>query len=276
MLCYPFFPKQTHALNDNIGQVLGRSDRERTRPLAREAFRNFGKFVIDFVRFPVLTKEEIRRRLVFHQWVELDEVMASKRGMIIVTMHFGAYDLGAAALGAYDYETFGVAESYGYHRMDELIITSRRQMGMNFIPNDKVTVGVFRAIKRGGILAMLIDVAPAGTEVTVDFMGARADVSSVPARVALRTGAWVVPVMVLRGPERDDIIRPVLDTQALRNFERSGDEERDVQEMTRRIMASYEAVLRQHPEQWLIFRRIWPGLEPAARDQRARQATGAQ
>jgi lauroyl/myristoyl acyltransferase len=70
--------------------------------VARQAFRNFGKFVIDFVRFPVITREEVRRRLVFHQWVELDEVMASKRGMIIVTMHYGAF-VGAASLATYDY-----------------------------------------------------------------------------------------------------------------------------------------------------------------------------
>ena len=272
-LCYPFFGKQTKALNENIGRVLGTTDRERTRPLAHEAFRNFGKFVIDFVRFPVLTKEEVRKRLVFKQWAELDEVVASKRGAIMVTMHFGAYDLGAAALGAYDIETFGVAESFGYHRMDDLIINSRRQMGMNFIPRDKVTVGVFRAIKRGGMLAMLIDVAPPGTEVSVDFMGGRAEVSSVPARLALRTGAWVVPSLIIRGPESDELIRPILDTRSLRNFEPTGDEERDVREMTKRIMASYERTLRQYPEQWLIFRRIWPEL--AAAPVGVQSATGA-
>jgi KDO2-lipid IV(A) lauroyltransferase len=242
--------------------VLGTTDRKRTAPLARQAFRNFGKFVIDFVRFPVITKEEIRKRLVFSQWGELEEVVASKRGAVMVTMHFGAYDLGAAVLGAYDFETLGVAESFGYHRMDELIINSRRQMGMNFIPNEKVTVGVFRAIKRGGILAMLIDVAPPGTEVTVDFMGGPATVSSVPARVALRTGAWVVPSLIVRGPQRDELIRPVLDTRSLRSFERSGDEERDVREMTRRIMASFEGLVRQYPEQWLMLRHIWPEPTP--------------
>ena len=67
---------------------------------------------------------------------------------------------------------------------------------------------MFRALKRGEILAMLIDVPPPGTEITVDFMGAPAEVSSVPARVALRTGAWVVPAMILRGPERDEIDPP--------------------------------------------------------------------
>jgi KDO2-lipid IV(A) lauroyltransferase len=238
--------------------VLETDDRDKTRPLAHAAFGNFGKFVIDFVRFPVLTRDEVRKRLVFNQWVELDEVMASKRGAVFVTMHYGVFDLGAAALATYDYPTNAIGDNYGYPRMDDIIHNSRRAMGIKIIPADKVSMGVFRALKRGEILAMLIDVAPPGTEVAVDFMGARAEVSSVPARLALRTGAWVVPALILRGPERDSLIRPILDTRSLRTFEKTGDEERDVREMTRRIMASLEKTLRAHPEQWLIFHRVWP------------------
>jgi lauroyl/myristoyl acyltransferase len=66
--------------------------------------------------------------------------------------------------------------------------------------------------------------------------------------------------MILRGPDRDDVFRAYLDTQSLRNFERSGDDERDVREMTQRIMASFEPKLREYPEQWLIFRSVWPEL----------------
>ncbi len=271
-VCYHFFPKQRRALNDNIAWVLGTTDRRRVDPVARQAFRNFGKFVIDFVRLPVISRDEVRRRLVFNQWVELEGVMASKRGMIIVTMHYGAFDMGAMSLPVYDYPTNGIGENFGYHKMDEIIHESRRKLGMTLIPSDKVTAGVFRALKRGEILAMLIDVPPPGTAIEVDFLGARAEVSSIPARVALRTGAWVVPAMVLRGPERDEIVRPFLDTQSLRNFEATGDEERDVREMTQRIMASFEPKLREHPEQWFIFRPVWPALSGMVSEQRVQSA----
>lgn len=268
-MCYPFFRKQTTALNQNMAHVLKTADHRRTDAFAHAAFRNFGKFVIDFVRFPVISKDEVRRRLAFDQWVELDQVMASKRGAIFVTMHFGVFDLGAAALATYDYPTNAIGENYGYYRMNDIIHNSRRELGLKVIPADKVTAGVFRALKRGEILAMLIDVAPPGAEVTVDFLGAPATVSSVPARIARRTGAWIVPALVFRGPGRDDIIRPVLDTHSLASLERTDDEERDVREITRRIMASIGALLEQHPEQWLIFRQVWPSPEAGTLVQRA-------
>jgi KDO2-lipid IV(A) lauroyltransferase len=259
-VCYHFFRPQRRALNENMARVLGSSDKRRVDAVARRAFRNFGKFVIDFIHFPAMTREEVRGRLAFSQWVELDEAAASGRGILIVTMHFGLFDLGAAALAAHDYRTNIIVENYGHPKMDNLIHSSREKLGVKVIPANKVGIQVFRAIKRGEILALLIDVAPPGQEITVEFLGAPAVVSAAPARLALRTGAWVVPAMVLRGPQDDSIIRPILDTRSVR-YEPTGDEERDVRELTQQIMRAFEPIVREHPEQWFIFRRMWPELE---------------
>jgi KDO2-lipid IV(A) lauroyltransferase len=105
----------------------------------------------------------------------------------------------------------------------------------------------------------------------VEFFGAPALVSSAPARIALRTNAWVVPAVVIRGPDDDTIIRPIIDT-SLRDYTPTGDEERDVYDLTRLILRSMERTIRAHPEQWFIFRRIWsrsataPAAHPVPRE----------
>jgi lauroyl/myristoyl acyltransferase len=81
-------------------------------------------------------------------------------------------------------------------------------------------------------------------------------VSSAAARVALRTRAWVIPSVVLRGPDDDTEIRPVIDT-SLRDYAPTGDDAYDVPELTRLIMHSMEATIRRYPDQWFIFRRMW-------------------
>ena len=266
-VCYHFFGRQRRALNENLAWVLQSSDRREVDAVARRAFRNFGKFVIDFIHFPILTRGEVRQRLVFDQWDDLDEVMASKRGMLLVTMHFGIWDLGAAALAAYDYPINAVADTFHYPQMNDLVHGSRARLGMNVIPREQAALSVFRCLKRGEMLAVLIDVPPEGQTVVVDFLGAPAEVSSAPARIALRTGAWVVPAAVMRGPERDTIIRPIVDIRSIR-YEPTGDEEHDVRELTAQIMRWMEQHVRRHPEQWYIFRRTWPdaarALEHAA------------
>jgi KDO2-lipid IV(A) lauroyltransferase len=106
------------------------------------------------------------------------------------------------------------------------------------------------------MLAMLLDVAERDFGIYVDFFGAPAFVSSAPARVALRTNAWVMPAVVIRGPGDDRLMTPIIDT-SLRDYTPTGDTEHDVRELTRLILRSLEGVLRAHPDQWFIFRRMW-------------------
>lgn len=263
-VCYHFFHRQRRALNQNLAWVLQSDDARAVDAVARRAFRNFGKFVIDFIHFPVMTREEVRRRLVFDQWVDLDEVAHSGKGVLIVTMHFGIWDLGAAALAAYDYPIHAIADSFAYQPMNQLVHGSREKLGVKIIPREQVGLSLFRALKRGEMLAMLIDVPAPEETITVDFLGAPAEVSSVPARIALRTGAHVMPAVVLRGPERDTLIRPIIDTHSVR-YEPTGDEEQDVRALTRQIMRVFEAHVRRYPEQWYIFRFMWPNAPERVR-----------
>ena len=256
-ICYYCFHRQRRALNANLARVLDSSDRRAVDRVARRAYRNFGKFVVDFVHFPSMSRQEVRRRLVFSHWTELDDAVESGRGVLIVTMHCGVWDLGAAALAAYDYPVHAIVDSFRYSKLDELVHGSRRKLGLDVIPRERVGPSTFRALKRGEILAMLIDTPSPGQTVTVEFMGAPATVSAVPARIALSTGAHVVPGIVLRGPERDTIIRPLLDFRSAR-YEPTGDAEQDVRALTTLIMAGLETMIRKHPDQWMLFDHFWP------------------
>lgn len=250
------FHRQRRALNANLARVLETDDPRRIDEVARRSFENFGKYVIDFIHFPVMTRDEVRRRLRFDQWDELNEANGSGRGLLIATLHFGNWDLGAAALATYDYPINAIADTFPYQPMNELVQGSRVKLGMKVIGREHVGLNVFRLLKRGDMLAVLIDVPPEETVIHVDFFGAPAEVSSAAARIALRTNSWVLPSLVLRGPEDDLIIRPVIDF-SLRDFQPTGDEEADVHELTRRTMQAMERLIRQYPEQWFIFRHMW-------------------
>lgn len=251
---YPF-RRQRRALNENLARVLGSDDKGYVDSVARRAFRNFGKYVVDFIHFPVMTREEIQRRLAFDEWEDLNRVTGFERGVLIVTIHFGNWDHGAAALAAYGYPVNAIADTFRYPKMNQLVQGSRENLGMKVIPRERVGLGVFRALRQGEMLAMLIDVPAPDSSIQVPFFGAPAEVSSAPARIALRTGAWVVPAVVLRGPGDPTIIRPIIDVSL--RYDATGPEEEDVHRLTALIMASLERQIRRYPDQWFIFRRMW-------------------
>lgn len=257
VVCYlTIFHRQRRALRANLSRVLNTDDPSQVDRVARRSFRNFGKYVIDFIHYPDLTREEIQRRLKFTQWPELNETVDSGRGVIIATLHFGSWDLGAAALATYGYPIHAIGEQFRYPPMNALVFGSREKLGMNVIAGDRVGPAVFRALRRGEMLAMLVDVANEGEGERVDFFGAPALVSTAAARIALRTGAWMVPAVVMRGPANDLEVRPIVHT-SLRDFAPTGDEAADALELTRLVLRAVEPSIRDHPEQWFIFRRLW-------------------
>ena len=245
----------------NLARVLDSDDAAFLDRAGERSFRNFGKYVIDFIHFPSLTRDEMQRRLRFDQWDDLNAAADSGRGIIIATLHFGNWDLGAAALAAYGYKINAVAETFPYPPMNDLVQGSRGKLGLRFIGSERTGPTVFRALRRGEMLAILVDVvtdqgAVTHTGIEVDFFGAPAKVSAAAARVALRTNAWVIPAIVARDADDDMAIAPVLDF-SLRDFVASGDEAADAHELTRRIMASMEPHVRAHPDQWFMYRRMW-------------------
>ena len=139
LICYwVIFPRHRKALNANLAHVLQSDDARYVDSVARRTFRNFGKYVIDVVHFPSITREEIRRRLHFDQWAELDEAANSGRGIVIVTLHFGNWDHGAAALAASGYQINAIAETFAYERMNDLMQGSRAKLGMKVVGHDRV------------------------------------------------------------------------------------------------------------------------------------------
>ena len=260
-ICYLFYGGGRRALHQNLSRVLGTSDRRVLGRMARRSLRNFSKYVVDFIHFYNMSPEDIRRRIIFDDFERLNAAVAEGKGIIFVTLHFGNWDMGAAGLAVYGYPVDAIAETFELPRMNDLVQGYRRHLGVNIIPMERVGPGVLRSLRRGHILALLIDVPAPGPSVAVDFFGALAEIPAGPARIALRTGARVIPAVLAREPGHAEMIRPIVDFDV--RFHPSGDEEKDVRELTQQIMSSLERFIRQYPDQWFMFRPMWPAPQQA-------------
>ena len=212
-----------------------------------------------------ITRREVRRRIVFDEELDrINAVMGEKKGVIFITLHYGNWDMGAAGLAAYGFPVNVIAETFPHRGMNTLIQSSRRHLGMKVTPMEKIGPSIIRALRRGEILALLIDVPEPGGTVPVNFFGSRTEVPVGPARLALRSGARPVPAIVMRVKGEEETIRPVIDFDL--RFERSGDEEEDTRRLTQAIMSSLERLIRIDPNQWFIYHDMWnlsPKTAPA-------------
>ena len=266
-ICYFFFFGKRRALKAAMARVLDTDDEKAISLAARSSFRNFGKYVIDFIHFLDSTPEEVRRRIVFEHFERFDQAIGEKRGIIFITLHYGNWDMGAAGLAAYGYPVNVVAETFPHRAMNALVQGSRRHLGMKVMPMERVGPSVIRALRKGETLALLIDVPEPGGTVRVDFFGAPTEVPVGPARIALRSGARVMPGVVMRVKGEEEKLRPVMDFDL--TYERTNDEDEDVRRLTQAIMSSLERLIRLDPTQWFIFHDMWNRNQKAARAETA-------
>lgn len=235
----------------NMTHVAG-GDRACATRLARKSFSNYAIYLVDFLRFTSVTAEEVRHRVVFDEWDRLEAERAGN-GIVFVTLHFGNWDLGAAAVAEHGIPISVIADTFRDPRLNDLVLSARRHLGMEIIPAERMGPSVLRALRRNDVVAMLIDVPQDDAGVEVHFFDGSVAVADGPARIALRTGAAVVAVMLPRIGRSERVVGQIEPVA----FTPTGDHERDVRDLTQAIMQSLEGMVRQHPDQWYIFRNLW-------------------
>ena len=255
-LTYYCWPRARHAMDANYRRVLPSASRARRRTVARRSLVNYCKYLADFVRFPELAPEEVLADVGGdEQFALLDQALLRGNGAVIVCMHFGNWDLGAGATAARNYPVTVVAETFSDARLDRMVMGARERLGMNIVKMDRVGPSLFRLLKKNELLALLIDRSVPGEGVEVEFFGEKVEVPAGPARLALRTGAAVVPTAFPRRSPSQAAVLTQCDFAI--EVKKTGNPETDVQQLTQQIMWAHERFIRQQPDQWYMFRPMW-------------------
>ena len=248
------WPEQYRRARENMARVLGpTADRAEVSRRVRDMFRNYGRYLVDLLWMPRARLRDLERDFQIVGLNHIEEAIGRGNGLVMVTAHLGNSDLGAAILAHKGYAVSAIVETLKPLRWDRRVQSIREQVGVRAIPVEHGAREMFAALRANHILGVLIDRPLASDGVPVRFFDAMTRVPEGAARLALRTGAGVVAVgVVRRGRQFVAHVSPLIDVEP------SGDRARDAQELTQRAIDWLEGVIRQHPDQWFMFRSMWP------------------
>jgi KDO2-lipid IV(A) lauroyltransferase len=242
----------------NMMQVLG--DTDAGRAAARRSFHNYGRYLVDFIRAPKIRPDAIREKVRFDRWDAIEAAFGEGKGVMFVLMHFGNWDMGGPALAERGYKVNVIAQTFEHDRLNETVVAARQVRGMKVIPAERAAVGAVRALKRNEVLGILIDRPVDDGGVKVNFFGRPVTVPAGPAWIALRTGARVLPAALVRERASGDVTLALVDLDV--RATRTGDLDQDIRALTRRILEAHERFIRAYPDQWFMFRPLWPSRHP--------------
>ena len=221
------------------------------RSLARENFLNFAKFLVDFFKFLRFDRRRMERIVHYGNLpTVLDDLLQHGKGVIFVSAHLGNWELGAAALAALGYKFNAVALWVPDEKINRLYQQYRMSRGIHPIPFGRAARECITALRRNEILGVIGDRDFSAANRTVEFFGRPARLPEGPAKLALATGAPLLPTFMVRLP--DDTFAYIVDEPIWADKSRQS-----VDDIMRQVAVALERVIRQHSEQWFLFHDLW-------------------
>jgi len=250
-LLWWLLPRRRRRALDNIRQSLGRDMTPREiEGLGRRSFQHLGMNLIEACRYFLRPTDVMLSQVQVEGVEHLRSAAARGRGILILTAHYGNWELLAAAHGLTGLPLSIVIRPLDSPVLDELAARFRRRSGAELIVKRQAVREVLQALRSGRMVGILLDQNATRAEgVFVPFFGVDASTSKGLAVLALRTDAPVVPVFLRRTPEGRHCmdVGPALVPPA----------EGDVLAYTATFNQVIETAIRRAPEQWLWMHARW-------------------
>ena len=230
----------------------GVAERER---LLRVEYRNLGYLLAEFCQMPGYSADGASR---FIRYEGLENYLRARdrgKGVLVLTGHLGAWEL-----SSFYHSLMGMPMGMVIRRLDNPLVDAfvnrvRCLHGNRVIHKDDFARGLIASMRAGETVGILMDTnmtPPQG--VFVPFFGVQACTASGMARIALKTGAAVVPGFLLWEEGEQKYVLRFGEEVAVTS---TGDAEADALANTARFTAVIEGYIRQYPEQWLWMHRRW-------------------
>ncbi len=219
--------------------------------VARRAFQNYGRMLMDFLLIGSLTPDELVERVTLEGREDLDAALARGRGAIMAVPHMGSWDMAGAYAGAIGYPIAAVADKFP-GSLNDAVVETRQRFGMDVIMLGRAAIrAITEALRANHIVALLCDLEQ-GPGVDVRFFGRHAIVPGGPAALALKTGAALMPACQYAvAPGRHRIhLDPALAV-------REGDTK---ERLMQRVVNRFEDFIKERPDQWYAFRPMFRAL----------------
>jgi KDO2-lipid IV(A) lauroyltransferase len=226
---------------DNLAHAFPERSAEECRVLARAAYANMARVVVDALRTLGASRAQLLAAVQVDDFGPVERALAAGKGLLVATAHLGSWELFGAAM----------AQRVPLHAVvrplrggvNARLVEARERAGLRLIPARGALSGMAAALRRNEVVAMLVDRWGETDGVPSAFLGGKHFLPRGPFALSLATGAPILPAFVVRDGANYRSI-------AERPFVVEGDE---FGPYAARLSQVLEGVIRRYPDQWYNF-----------------------
>jgi len=244
-----------HVALQNLDIAFGKEKSEPERQaIAKRNFQNMGMMAIEFFRIPKMDMESYRRKVRVEGLEEALKLLEKKKGGLLLIGHFGNWELMGFMSKVIGNPILVIAKPIKDPRIDRWVTGIRQAAGLEFLPPKGATRKVIQALSQNRVVGILIDQrAKRSRGIWADFFGKKAPTAPGLAALAIKSGAPVIPVFMIRNGFKKHLL---LIKEPMKLVQ-TGDMKKDVATNTQLFTHTLESMIRQYPDQWFWIHRRW-------------------
>lgn len=255
-----FFFRTTGPLGDkakkaktNLGTAFPEASPQWIDQTTRDIFHHLGVSTTELIKLEQIWKER-DARLEFNIEDKASQHLEQKGATVFVCAHVGAWQLTNFIAGHMGLNISTIFAPESNPALRDIMLGLRNHMGVNLIPSDAGVRPLIKELNSGNSIGMAMDTR-LDTGKLIPFFDKEALTNTTGARLALRTGAALIPINAVRlagHRYRIDVYDPLISEDA------SLDLDAQAEALTARVNEHFEQWITATPEQWICLKRRWP------------------
>ena len=240
-------------LRKNLARVIGVRPAEVPDALMRASLESYGRYWREAFRLPTIDHRKLAREIndsVLGQ-DNLEAALAAGRGVVLALPHSGNWDVNGVWLAQHHGTFTTVAERLKPESLYRRFIAYRERLGFEVLPLSGGERPPFEVLcerlRDNGVVCLMAERDLTRTGVQVDFFGEPTRMPAGPAKLALETGAALLPAHCwFEGDGWGCMMHPPLDCGSL-----------DVSAITQALADQFAKNIAARPEDWHMLQPQW-------------------
>ena len=253
ILYFKFIKKQRNRAVKQMMESLHKSQEEAEK-LIRASFINMGKNFMEALYMPALNKENFHKHIEIDHLEIMEQALAEKHGVVVLTGHVGNWEWLSAAFTMNDMPVTAIAKPQPNMDYTNALNELRSKINVEiFSRGTSELLSAAKALKKGKILGFLADQDAGPGGAFIEFLGKTASTPMGAAVFAKKFNSPIVPAFILRQPDGHHRV----EIGEIMRYEDTGDSDKDLFDLTYKMTKFLEKKILDNPTQWLWFQKRW-------------------
>lgn len=260
-------------VDDNLRQAFPDMSSIERRAVTRGMWKHLLLMIAEIAHAPRRIHDTNWRRFIrLKNMGPMMRLLWEDRARVLVSAHYGNFELAGYTLGLFGYPTFSVARTLDNPYLDRFIGRFRGAKGQHILPKQGSADEIAALLAARQTLSVLADQHAGPKGCWVDFFGRPASTHKAIALFALSNGA---PLAVSFARRLDRPLHYEMGIEAVADPHSLPADLNGVPELTQWFTRELEGIIRTAPDQYWWLHRRWKGEPPAKTRRKEKPAATA-